>query len=247
MLSSSARTDVVKAVIVGIALVACGSPSLARQEAKSAIFVLVDLSKSFAPLRREDLSALHVVAQTIADLPSSDVPRPISVLWLGIGNSSQHEPPPCGPAFEYDPILVKRPRRNKVGTKEDLALRLDECIRLIDKRSKIPDDWTDISGALEKTAETMEGFSRKVVFVLSDFVESRPANIPAPSFDLKDSTVVLLYRPEQADITRPDALIRRLAQWQQKLILAGARGPVCRKPVHGLSLSILATCLAGRN
>src|SRR6266571_1471167 len=128
-----------------------------KNRPRSSITILVDLSKSFAPLTADDQAALRTVGRAITSLPVSTFPRPITIAWLGIGTSSPHEHPPCGPGFLYDPKMIKRNEPGVVRDKSTLIKRLDECVGIITQRSKLPGDWTDISGAIQQASDLTQG------------------------------------------------------------------------------------------
>src|SRR3990167_4968403 len=76
--------------------------------AKLSLIVLVDFSKSFAPLGPEDRPALQAVTQVVRKLANERLEQPVKILWSIIGNESLHPLQPCGPAKSFALKLTGR-------------------------------------------------------------------------------------------------------------------------------------------
>src|SRR4051812_9948090 len=78
-----------------VLLLSCNSPV---DGTRSSLIVLVDFSKSFAPLGPEDRPALQAVTQVVRKLVNERLEQPVKILWSIIGNESLHPLQPCGPS-----------------------------------------------------------------------------------------------------------------------------------------------------
>lgn len=210
----------------------------------TSMVVLVDFSESYSPLHAVDKNALTRIADTIAQLTKSErVPKPVVVLFLGIGNTSLIAESPCGVPIEYEPKLTGRARPGLVTRLAQLHLRLDECVKAVVQRSHKPEKYTDISGAIAAAAESSRtGFSRRIVFVVSDFFEDRPPGASEVQYQLSGQQFALVYRPESRDASNQNLVLQRLAAWERRLTERGA-GSVCRIFAPSISKDTLLRCL----
>jgi hypothetical protein len=84
------------------------------------------------------------------------------------------------------------------------------------------DRYTDISGAIAASAQATESLpGRKILVVLSDFVEQEAPTVPSTTFSLHGERVVLVHRPGLDDRTLA-AHVDRIREWKHKLEAAGA-------------------------
>jgi len=201
--------------------------------AGTTVVVLVDFSKSFAPLQPEDVRAIEEVSEALTKL-SQEWPAPIKVVWSKIQTESLLAQPLCDP-IEFKPSLVKFQVHGEIRSLEDLESSFGACQARVaaksNDRSELA-DYTDISGALEDAAEIAHSAARKVVVLMSDFHEElKPGARPA-SFALAGEAVVMVDRPSRND--RPNEYADRVAQWSRNLQTHGA-AQVVRLPVFGVT------------
>ena len=212
-------------------------------EAKTSVAVLVDISKSFAPLTRTDQAALDQLERAIERAATSVWEPPISIYWATIGNSGVLATSSlCGSAL-FHPRLVQRAGRDEFSSVAQLQAWFRECARAVVTRSQQrPEDYTDISGSVAVAAENGRRVKgRKVIAILSDFVEDRPAGGKATDFELSGETVVMLFRAQPADATDGNRLFSRLKQWEEQFTHAGAKS-ACRVSIIGATSNTIASC-----
>jgi hypothetical protein len=243
---SRLAASLVAAVVVIVSCV-CASVTAAVAGGGTSIVVLVDFSESYSPLQPADQSALKRIAEAIADLTKSDdVPKPVVVLFFGIGNTSMISASPCGVPLEYQPKLTGRARPGVVTRLAELQIRLDECVQVVIRRSRKPDKYTDISGAVAAAAESSRtGFVRRIVFIVSDFYEDRPPGAAEVQYRLAEEQFALVYRPESRDAQNQNQVLQRLEEWERRLRDRGA-GSVCRLFSPSVSKNSLLNCLQDR-
>src|SRR6058998_2732789 len=75
---------------------------------RSSLIVLVDFSKSFAPLGPEDRPALQALNQVVRKLANERLEQPVKIFWANIGNESLHPLQPCGAAKSFALKLTGR-------------------------------------------------------------------------------------------------------------------------------------------
>lgn len=228
------------------ALVCATVLTWAQGELQTSVVVLLDFSASFAPLTAEDEQALDTLADSLLQRSRGDWTPPVLVRWAVIGSSSLFTAPPCGPAIQFEPKLLpglgKSNSSTHIGDADVFRVWLHQCIQQSMKRSRSAEKYTDISGALALAAETGSGAKQKFVVVLSDFVEDREPGAQPLALTLKGEKVVMLYRPEANDRLDPAKLFNRLAEWEKRLMAAGASG-VCRVRVSDAVSGSLLNCL----
>lgn len=189
-----------------------------------AVSVLVDFSRSFAPLDAADRRALLSVAETIAELSTSAWEPPVVCSWQRIVGESLGTQPECGP-FEYEPRLTGR----KEGSDpKNLRARLRGCVEQIVEKSRRWTEtagWTDIRGALRLASETAgRRYARRVIVVYSDFEEDLSPGAKPARLHFDGHEVVLIHRPPRPGTARPlNVHMASIQQWRREIISAGAR------------------------
>src|SRR5216683_5803990 len=143
--------SVVVFVVFAVALVGCRvreSPT-----AGSSVVVLVDFSKSFAPLS-QDQRPLQAISVATAELARQEWQPPVAVLWSRIQTASLVSSPLCGP-FQFEQSLIKRDNDESA----QIAEKLKNCSDATVRTSTISAEqapYTDISGAIALAAQQSE-------------------------------------------------------------------------------------------
>lgn len=222
--------------VIGILILvccACNQPSssearatmppneLPATELPSFATVIVDFSASFAPLSQIDRLALKETARAIADLAVQDWAPPTTVVWRKIGTASITQRPLC------DVIEYKRSIIGAVGSAENLRTQLDGCAESIIRASRekpSQEPYTDISGGIMMSVQNWNAMSgRKVLIILSDFLEDLPKTATPVPLTLQGEAVLLLYRPGTTETEDTAPFLERIANWQARLLASGAR------------------------
>jgi hypothetical protein len=209
---------------------------------QSSIVILVDISKSFAPLTQVDQLALGHVASALSKEMGNSFEPPTSLYWSVIGNSGvAGSSAVCGTAV-YRPRLVKRGKGEEFTNISEVKIWLNECVRAVMRRSQSPERLTDISGAVAMAAETTRFASKnKILIILSDFAEDR-GGAASTNFKLAGDIVILLYRAQPTDASNADLLFSRLQDWEARFKEAGA-SKACRVSILGATSYSIQSCL----
>src|SRR5216684_1813086 len=120
--------------------------------------LLVDFSKSFAPLTKSDEQAIRKIADATADLARGEWTNPVSVLWSRIQTASLVSGPVCRP-LEFQQTLIKQDKSDPSSNLTDFdgfKQALQQCAISAAQQSSAPAEqasYTDISGALALASE----------------------------------------------------------------------------------------------
>jgi hypothetical protein len=220
----------------------------------SAVVVLLDYSKSFAPYTASDTAALTEVSRAIVQMTrSAALAQPVKVLWTAFGDNGLRPLEPCGPprifsqrltgspspARDGDPLAPGEPITRIDGLESWLAV----CVSAIRATSQSTQRFTDISGALMFGAEAVEDIREaRLIVLFTDLLEDQPPNRKPPTVRLDGSRVLLVWRPGLDDERQPTDVTRRVDEWRTKLTAAGA-SRVCTKAAQGLTEGEVSTCL----
>jgi hypothetical protein len=212
-------------------------------DVRTSFAVLVDISKSFAPLTRADQNALDQLERAIERAATSAWEPPVSIYWTTIGNSGVLANSVCGSALFHPRMVTPRSRSDEFSSVGQLQPWFHECIRAVVTRSQQHQEaYTDISGSIALAAENARRVSgKKYIAILSDFAEDRPAGTKATEFELSGETVVMLYRAQPADASDGNLLFARLKQWEERLKRAGAKS-TCRVSIVGATSNTIGSC-----
>lgn len=226
-------------LLISVATTATGS----EHTLPTAVVVLVDLSQSFAPLTPEDKGALHRIGDALHRLAHRTWTQPVMIFWSPIGSFSPGATSPCGPAILYRPRMVPRRHSEEISDSERLRAWLRECVERFTGGAARIEQHTDIAGGVQHAAEVMQAVtSKKVIIVVSDFVESLPVGRPTVDLRLSGETVAMIYKPEIADHGDPNQMLRRLGEWAARFKKSGA-GSVCRIAIKGLVAPSVEACI----
>ena len=100
----TSKSLVVLPLVVAIALGGCSVDK--SRSAGTSVVVLVDFSKSFAPLVNDE-RALEELATATSALAQREWKPPVEILWSRIQTASLISGPLCGP-FQFQQSLIKR-------------------------------------------------------------------------------------------------------------------------------------------
>lgn len=206
--------------------------------------ILVDISQSFAPLTDADTTrALESIADSLHRLAVQEWDQPVMLWWSTIGAPSRSAKNPCGLAIQYRTKIVKGKNANELTSPDDLRAWFKACVLRLTGPGIQPEPHTDISGAISKAGQVLrKAQGRKVIILLSDFVESLPSGALPATFKLNSEHVVMVYRPEVKDEKNLNQMTKRLDEWETKIRQAGAKD-VCQVPVGGISPASVEQCL----
>ena len=229
---------------------ACPKPVVGNS---SAVVVLLDYSRSFAPYSASDVAALNEAYRSILQMVKvGSLPQPVKILWAAFGDDGLRPLEPCGPPLVFSQSLTGRtssqiPSRAPVPKRltriEDLESWLSECVIVVRATSQSAQRFTDISGALTFAADAVEDITdERVVILCTDLLEDLPPDRRPPTFRLSRAKVLLIWRPGLDDQEDPAAAPRRVDGWRKKLEAAGA-SRVCAKAAEGLTEGEIASCL----
>lgn len=206
----------------------------------TSVVIVVDVSKSFAPLTRTDIQALSLVRKSIVGM-SREWEQPINYYWTTVATSAAMSPEPCGPPRQFRKSLLAQSKAGAdFSTVKALDAWLGDCVARFEKGSVPLEDFSDVSGAFEHAAKVgAVATTEKAIIVLSDFREDLPSGPSKRSLALGGETIVMLYRPDPG--TAPDDFDRRIESLSDQLMKGGA-GRVCAEPTKGLSPGAIDSC-----
>jgi len=216
------------------------SPTSAdTKPSQGATFVtfIVDFSASFAPLTQVDRIALKETSHAVADLAVQEWNPPTTIVWRKIGSESTRAKPLCD-TLEYSRKLI-----GAVNAAQALRSGLEACIDNLVRESQtrgIPEPYTDIGDAIMLASQNwahLEG--RKIVVVLSDFLEDLPKGKTPTDISLHGDQVLLLHRPGTTEVADPTQYLQRIEAWKRRLKASGAAStvgvPVFRATAYSLT------------
>lgn len=213
----------------------CGSRSgaPATGSAGTAVAVLVDYSKSFAPFTSADQWAIRAVVAAMTEHAARQWQPPTRLFWSKITAASAIDDRLCDPV-EFSQRLVKA---TDTLDAEGLREKLRACVQQAIALSAHPDqqaDFTDIAGAIAQARErTRSSGGHRAFVIFSDMQEDLPQGTTPVRLHLAGEHIVLLHRPG-TDLHGQTAAsyLARVKTWQTRLREAGA-GIVLALPVGG--------------
>jgi len=223
-------------IILVVFAVTCST--MAEAQPSTRLTVLVDLSRSFAPLRDEDTSALRAIGEAIpALIQNEDWPQSAVVVFATIVDSALNTTMPCR-SIEYKPTLVGV-GKSGIRRPKELTKAIGECVDRLVGMSQTPSQWTDISGAISMASRWgKDEPGRKWLVVLSDFDESIPSNFKPLALKLSGEDCLLLYRPNANALREPGPYLEGITRWKDHLKEAGA-GKVSDMAIAGATAALL--------
>lgn len=225
---------------------ACVAPTActrARSPEGTSVVVLIDFSKSFAPLTVSDARALNEVASAIVELAAKSWSPPVRFRWARIEEASVTAKNLCGP-LEFESKLIKSDNDlDRAGLRQKLAECASTVLRASQDTSQ-QSSFTDISGAIALAAQDRENTGEKILVIFSDFLEDQRAGLQPVDFQLHGERVLLIHRPglDLRGLTVGEYMAR-IDEWAGKLRLRGAK-EVTSIPVFGITEHRVANALA---
>jgi hypothetical protein len=227
-------------IVLAVGLLWAGV-ALAQEPPKTSVDLIVDVSKSFAPLGNDHRQTLERVGDEVTIMAQQQWEKPIKLSWSVIGSDSLSSKPPC-PAATYNERLIAGNAPKGELTRRDLVKAwMNECLQQVIARSKNPENYTDISGAIALSTYNRSPAVNKMVIIYSDFVEDLRPGTEVAHFNLSGEHFILLARPEAGDSKNLNSLFQRLEAWERRLKSAGA-STVCRMVDINLSEGAFAGC-----
>jgi hypothetical protein len=228
----------------------CAKPLIGNS---SAVIVLLDYSRSFAPFDNGDIAALGEVNKSIVQMVRvGTLPQPVKILWAAFGDNGLKPLEPCGPARVFgqtltghtnDQNLSKSNLEGRLTNIVDLQSWLSVCLSAVRATSQSPQQFTDISGALMFASDAAEDIREDhIIVVFTDLLEDLPPNRQVPPLKLNKAKMLLVWRPGLDDQKQPAAVSKRVEDWRNKLERAGA-SRVCSKASQGISEGEISSCL----
>jgi hypothetical protein len=181
----------------------------------------VDFSASFAPLTQTDRLALKETARALSDLAVQDWPPPTTIVWRKIGTASVTPAPLCD-VFEYNRSII-----GAATAAEKLRNQLGACTESIVRASRAPgtpEPYTDIGDGIMMAAQNWAAMpGRKILIILSDFLEDMPRGKQPIPVQLHGEYVLLLHRPGTTETADPAIYLSRINAWKSRLLASGAQ------------------------
>ena len=223
MFFATSKSRIVLPLVIAIALGGCSVDK--SRSAGTSVVVLVDFSKSFAPLVNDE-RALDELARATSELAQREWKPPVQILWSRIQTASLVSGPLCGP-FQFQQSLIKRENDDSA----QVADKLQACPKSVVQASTAVSErsaYTDISGAVALAADQGQGLlGPKYLVIVSDFMEDLPPGKQPIRLQLNGERVLLLHRlgTEKTPLTMVDHLAR-IQHWSEALRQAGAASVV---------------------
>ena len=223
MVFARSKSRILLPLLVAVLLGGCSVDK--SRSAGTSVVVLVDFSKSFAPLVN-DARALEDLAAATSELAQREWKPPVEILWSRIQTASLISGPLCGP-FQFQQSLIKRDNDDS----PQIVDKLQACAKTVVRASTAGSEqsaYTDISGALALAADQGQSvLGPKYIVIVSDFMEDLPPGKRPIRLQLNGERVLLLHRlgTEKNPLTLVDHLAR-IQHWSETLREAGASSVV---------------------
>jgi hypothetical protein len=183
--------------------------------------LIVDFSASFAPLTQTDRLALKETARALGDLAVQEWHPPTTIVWRKIGTASATPAPLC------DVLEYKRSIIGAVTSADRLHVQLDACAERVVRASRAQgtlEPYTDISGGIMMAAQNWAAVpGRKVIIILSDFIEDLPKGAANVDLRLHNESILVLHRPGTTEGDNPSSYLNRVNSWRDRLLASGAK------------------------
>ena len=236
---ATSKSRIVLPLVVAVALGGCSVDK--SRSAGTSLVVLVDFSKSFAPLVNDE-RALEELATATAELAQREWQAPVEILWSRIQTASLISSPLCGP-FQFQQSLIKRDNDDSA----QMADKLHACTQAVVRASTAGSErsaYTDISGAVALAADQGQSvLGPKYIVIVSDFKEDLPPRKRPIRLQLNGERILLLHRlgTERTPLTLVDHLAR-MRRWSEALREAGAAS-VAALPLSSVTEQRIARAL----
>ena len=208
--------------------------------------LIVDFSQTFAPLTKDDASALERVFDSL-ELATrrKRLETPTKIYVTTLGDTSLSPPSPCGPAIVFQPKMFTTAADEQMVTSyEALRTKLGVCKdALVALSANNTERFTDISGAVALAQGNLKAIQGEKLLVLySDFLEDLPPTQTVAAFELDGTRVLMVWRPGLDDTANRTMALARLASWEERFRQSGAAS-VCQLSVSGLTAPDIVACV----
>lgn len=210
---------------------------------QSGIIVLVDFSRSFAPLTQQDHGSLKTLGHAAVEL-ARRVSQPVKIQWSAVTSDSLKAPSLCGgPRMFRQQLTSLRPAPpSYIIRLEDLRRwTADVCPDVVLKMSQQNlSEFTDISGAISLASDSLSTVAGdRFLIVYSDLLEDQPDATTASLHQLTGFRILLVWRP---GMDSPEDMDGRHERWKQAFRRAGASA-TCTFPASSLTTDDVMACL----
>lgn len=212
----------------------------AASQAGTYVAILADLKAggvSEKNQKRIYRESLFKIARALSD-SAKDLPPPVTITWSNIGSSGtlgEYLPP-----VEFNPRLIKK--AGELNISEDLKIPMEESATGLVEKFCGTAPSTDIAGAVALAVAGSGVGEKKILIVLSDFVDNGRSGITS-KFPLNGATVLMVYRPARSDRLNENALFRRITTWEKTFRDSGASS-VWRIAMASLEPSDIKGCFS---
>jgi hypothetical protein len=204
-------------------LSACSDDPPGAEQSKTDVFVLVDLSATWHNTENADRNSrvLRELGEGLAALTADAWEPPTMVQHRIIGKASLEREPVC--YLRYLPSIVPLRDANPDVLRNSRDLRQylgDHCPGFL--LSRRPERATEISAAIVSIASLPPTNARRIIVIVSDFLEEAISPPSLNGSSLQGNFVLLLYRPLITDQLRPEEMAQRVNRWKERLSHLGA-------------------------
>lgn len=215
---------------------------------QSAVVVLLDYSKTFAPYDELDASALKQVAESITKaMEQGWLRQPMKVQWAAFGDQGLLPILPCGPPVVFAQKLTKTaaisPDVRASTNIDDFKAWLDGCVKAVRAQSSATQEDTDLSGALAFAANaTRDAAKTRLIVAYTDLLEDLPDGRESTPYNLSGSHVLVVWRPGADDRKQPAEVQKRVTKSAKAFTAMGAIR-VCDTPSQSITSGDVLSCL----
>jgi hypothetical protein len=234
-------------IAIGIQ-VGCTSCMNATVGNESAVTVMFDFSKTFAPYDLQDETAISQVGEMIVDaIKSGWLTPPVKVQWAAFGDQGLSPSAPCGPPLVLRPTLTPT-QSTGLDSKvlhnvKQFEIAIGQCAKAVRALSHSAEAYTDVSGAMAFAAKAVaEAKTKRVVVIYSDLLEDLPSGRQPSTYDLAGDDVIVVWRPGLDDRRQPVEVQKRVEAASKAYRERGA-ARVCDFPVQSITDGDVMACL----
>lgn len=201
----------------------CDQPIRGGEAVQTESYVLVDLSETWfnAESAQRNRKLLNAVGRGTA-LVATKVKPPYLVQYRVIGDNALYRPPICSAVFTPGFRRNKDDDERISRTSKLMSYLARTCVDVV--MASPPEKTTQLSAAIASVAneERPSKGSTRFIIILSDFLEETVSAAPIEDGSLRDTRILLLYRPLAEDQRSPAETTARVAEWRARLEAKGA-------------------------